>query len=66
MKIRNRIGPRTLNWDTPASIESHTLVTRVEEVTNPRVELALDSIGREFGEQGRMYQKLEICPERWP
>ena len=27
---------------------------RVEEVSNPRVELALDSIGRQFGEQGRM------------
>ena len=27
---------------------------RVEEVSNPRVELALDPIGRQFGEQGRM------------
>ena len=27
---------------------------RGEEVSNPRVELALDSIGRQFGEQGRM------------
>ena len=36
------------------SIESHTLATRVEEVSNPRVELALDSIDRHFGEQGWM------------
>ena len=27
---------------------------RGEEVSNPRVELALDSIGRQFGEQGRI------------
>ena len=42
------------------------LSSSVEEVRNPRVELALDSIGRQFGEQGRMpdYQKLEICPKR--
>ena len=37
-----------------ASIESHLLATRVEEVSNPRVELSLDVIDREFGEQGRM------------
>ena len=36
------------------SIESYTLSTRVEEVSNPRVELAMDSIGRQLGEQGRM------------
>ena len=30
------------------------LVTRGEEVSNSRVELALDSIVRLFGEQGRM------------
>ena len=30
------------------------VITRVEEVRIPRVELALDSIGRHFGEQGRM------------
>ena len=47
-------------------VESHTLATRVEEVSQPCVELALDAIGREFGEQSRMpdYQKHEICPER--
>ena len=26
----------------------------MEEVSNPRVEFALDSIGRQFGKQGRM------------
>ena len=36
------------------SVESYTLAARVEEVSNPRVELALDSVGRQFGEQGRM------------
>ena len=36
------------------SVESHKLAPRVEEVSNPRVELAFDSIGRQFGEQGRM------------
>ena len=38
------------------SVESHIFAMRVEEVRNPRVELALDSKGREFGEQGRMPQ----------
>ena len=48
------------------SVESHTLAMRVKEVRNPGVELALDSIGRQFGEQGMMpdYQKFEICPEK--
>ena len=32
---------------------------RVEEVSNPRVELALDSIGRQFGEQGRISDCIE-------
>ena len=36
------------------SIERHTLTMRVEEVSNSRVELALDSIGRQFGERGGM------------
>ena len=40
-------------------VESHTLTTRVEEVSNPRVELALDSIGRQFGEQGEMSGCIE-------
>ena len=50
------------------SVESHTLAMRVEEVSKPCVELALDAIGRGFGEKGRMadYQKHEICPERRP
>ena len=30
------------------------LATRVEEVRKPCVEVALDAIGREFGEQGGM------------
>ena len=38
---------------------SHTLALRVEEVRNPRVELALDSIGRQFGEQWRMPDCIE-------
>ena len=61
MKIRNNMGPRTLTWGTPAltgrgdeRVQRHLLSTRVEEVTNPRVELALDSTGRQCGEQGRM------------
>jgi len=36
------------------SIESHTLASRVEEVSETYVELPLDAIGREFGEQGMM------------
>ena len=71
------MGPRTLPWRDSSldrerrwmgSVESHMLTTRVEEVSNPRVELALDSTGRQFGEEGRMpdYQKLNICPDRWP
>ena len=34
--------------------EGHTFALRVEEVSKPCVELALDAISREFGEQGRM------------
>ena len=36
------------------SFESYTTAMRVEEVSNPRVELAFDSIGRQFGEQDGM------------
>ena len=36
------------------------LTTRVEEVSNPKVEFALDSIGREFGESGRMPDYIKI------
>ena len=39
---------------TGRGVESHTLAMRVEEVSKPRVELAFDAIGREFGEWGRM------------
>ena len=35
------------------SIESHTSL-RGEEVSNPRVEFVLDSIGKQFREQGRI------------
>ena len=41
------------------SIESHKLAPRVEEVSNPRVELVFDSIARQFGEQGRMPDYIE-------
>ena len=37
------------------SVEWYTLVTRVEEVSNPRVELTLDSIG----EKGRLPDCIE-------
>ena len=33
------------------SVESHTLTMRTEDVSNQRGNLALDSIGRQFGEQ---------------
>ena len=59
MKIRNNMGAQP--WGTPAMTEKgdervplRATRMRVEEVDNPRVELALDSIGRQFGEQGRM------------
>ena len=35
------------------------MATSVEEVNNPRVELALDAIAREFGEQGRMLDYIK-------
>ena len=35
------------------------LAMGVEEVSNPRVELALDSIGRQFKEQGRIPDCIE-------
>ena len=39
--------------------ESNTLASRVEEISKPCVELALDAIGREFGEQGGMPKCIE-------
>ena len=55
MMIRNRTGPRTVPWGTPALTGLRaTRWLRVEEVSQPCVELALDAIGREFGEQGGM------------
>ena len=41
------------------SIESDMLVTRVEEVIDVIVQLPLDSIGRQFGEQGSMPDCIE-------
>ena len=35
------------------------LSTRVEEVCHPGVELALDSLGTQSGEQGRMSDSIE-------
>ena len=35
-------------------IENHTLTTRVEKVSKRCMDLALDAIGRDFGEQGRV------------
>ena len=54
--VKKRTGCRTLPWGIPAltgkrqndSIESHMLVTRVEQVNKPCVKLALDAIGKEF------------------
>ena len=60
MKTGNSTGPRTLPWSTPALTGrvderiplSDTFTSRVEEVRKPCVELTMDAIGREFGEQG--------------
>ena len=63
MKIRNTTAPRTLPWGTPAltgrgdeRIPLKATHWRQEsaEVSTPCVELALDTTGREFAEQGRM------------
>ena len=63
MKIKKRIGSRTLPWETPSltesgderiQFESHALVTRVHKDSKPCVEVALYAIGREFGGKGRM------------
>ena len=35
-------------------IKGHTLAATGEEVCEPRVEIALDTIGREFGEQSEV------------
>ena len=40
------------------------LFTRVEEVGNPLVESALDSIGRQFGEQSRMSDSIKKHVQR--
>ena len=67
MNIRNKMGPRTLPWSTPAMTGTGeervplraTLAPGVEEVSNPRVELALDFIGRQFGENGMLPDRLK-------
>ena len=38
---------------------------RVEEVSNPRVELALDSRDRQFGEQGRMSKQITLMTSKY-
>ena len=72
MKIRNKTGPRTLPWGTLAltgkgdeRIDCNTLAMRVEEVSKPCVEFTLDSIGREFGEQGRMPDCIKSTRYVW-
>jgi len=45
------------------SVESHALTMRVEEVNNPRVELALDSIdldSLESRQAAKLYQKRDM------
>ena len=63
IKMRNNMGLRTLPWGTPtltgrgderALLRATCCLLRVEEVSNPRVDFSLDSIGRQFREQGRM------------
>ena len=77
MKIRNRTGPRIMPWGTPALTEkgderimlkATTLVMRVEEVSKSHVELVLESIGGQLGEQGRMPNciKSRRYVQRWP
>ena len=69
MKIRNNMGPRTLpsgycsldrKRRRKGSVESHMLAMRVEEVSNPRVELALGYKGRmpDCIESSRYVQRL--------
>ena len=50
------------------SVESHTLALSVDGISKSCEDLALDALGRQFGEQGgiRLYRKLKICPERQP
>ena len=52
-KLWNRDMRRSVEGSGMVSVKSHTLSTRVEEVSNPRVELAFDSIDRVWRE-GRM------------
>ena len=81
MMIKNKMGPRTLGvpWGYSSldkerrrkgSVESHTLATRVEEVRNPRVQLDLDSIGRQLesraGCQTVSKTRDTVCQKRRP
>ena len=47
------------------SVECHTSATRVEEVRKTCVELALDAIGSEFGEHGRMPDCMQNTRYVW-
>ena len=48
------------------SLKSHMLTLRVEEVDKPRVELALDSIGRQFVEQDRTQDFYDVTYTQLP
>ena len=63
MKIRNNMGPRTLPWGTPALtgrgnervlLRAARWLQELVKSVSHAVELALDAIRREFGEQCRM------------
>jgi len=72
------MGPRTLPWGTPTLTGRGgervplraTLSMRVEEVSNPRVDLAGIGFHRQTvlraRQDVRLYQKVEIYPEGWP
>ena len=45
------------------SIESHILSSRGEKISNPRVELVLDSMVRQLGEQGWMSDCIKSSSE---
>ena len=44
------------------------MATRVEEVSEPSVELALNAIGRQIGEKGRILDCIKSIRyvQRWP
>ena len=60
-------------WSTPAlkgigedPVERHKLAMRVEEVSKPCVEFALDTIVRGFGKQGGVPHCIISTRERQP